>query len=194
MNFSQTRLSYYSDFALVPLLVLLCAPYGTWAWAPVGYMLWTFSEYAMHRWIFHRAMRAQHWIHHIRPTGYVAVSGLQSAAIHVVLMLGAFLVGPPLDALGAAVGLFIGYELGYLFYIIVHDNIHHGRPLMMAPVSRFGDWLLWRRRLHDVHHRGVEANFGVVHSWWDKALRTYCVPREAEAWLKMQRQQRQNAP
>lgn len=186
MNWTQGKLSYYADFALVPLLVLLSAPltrgWGPVALMPLGYLLWTFSEYAMHRWIFHRVMRKQHWIHHIRPTGYIAVSGLWSAGIHGALMAAAYFSG--------LLGLFIGYELGYLLYIFTHDRIHHmnhGRRIGSDLNSSGHWWLLDRAVLHDVHHYGVEANFGVVHSWWDRALRTYCPPGEAAAWLTLQR-------
>jgi sterol desaturase/sphingolipid hydroxylase (fatty acid hydroxylase superfamily) len=45
-----------------------------------------------------------------------------------------------------------------------------------------GSWLdrfAWFRRqqeLHFVHHRHANSNFGVIHFFWDKILRTYRTP------------------
>lgn len=173
MDWNQGRFGYYVDFVLVPLLVLAAfvvellyngPSRALFATAIVGVAVWEFLEYWIHRSLFHRFMRKQHWLHHIRPRGYVSAPALLTTPLHICIY--AALVG----ALGmaAGTGLFLGLEAGYMAYIALHDRIHHG--------PRVNAWVAWRGALHDLHHGGKEVNFGVVTSFWDRAFRTYLEP------------------
>lgn len=181
MDWGQSKVSYYADFILVPLLIAASLPYANLWWAPAGFAAWTLVEWLLHRYVFHVWMRRQHWLHHIRPSAFIAAPGWLTAGLHIIALSAAFTTG--------WVGAFAGFELGYLAYIITHDAIHHGAYKVEG--SRW-TWLGWRASLHHVHHRGVEANFGVITSYWDLMFGTLCHPHKADAWLKHQRQQRQN--
>lgn len=160
MNWAQSRVSYYTDFGLVPLFILF-ALFHIQNWtlnvlaAICGVVVWTFLEYWIHRILFHRIFKREHWLHHKDPEGYVAVPLWGTLVLHTLLLgsLGLYLPG-----------LFIGLEAGYFAYILTHDRIHHGK--------RESPWLQWRARLHDAHHDGWESNFGVFISTWDMVFGT----------------------
>lgn len=166
MNFHISRTSYYADFFLVPLLVLValaCAARGS-AFIFAGLaavVLWTFAEYWIHRVLFHHVFRRAHNLHHKRPKGFDAAPTWLTALLHLALLTGL----PLLFGSAVGLGLFIGLEVGYYSYIVVHDKIHHGGKLT-------GRWLR-RARLHGLHHGGAEANFGVTSHLWDHVFRTF---------------------
>jgi sterol desaturase/sphingolipid hydroxylase (fatty acid hydroxylase superfamily) len=175
MDWTSTRLSYYADWVLVPLLMFLAAWLEVHTNGPsdaliastlLGYAIWTFAEYWIHRSLFHVVMRRAHWLHHMRPRGWVSAPAWVTAFAHVLLW-GA-LAGSAGPAAGT--GLFLGIEAGYLGYIVVHDRIHHG-PRRFAYIRR-------RAALHDIHHTyGSEQNFGVVSSFWDHVFQTHFSPQ-----------------
>jgi sterol desaturase/sphingolipid hydroxylase (fatty acid hydroxylase superfamily) len=168
-----TRASYYVDWVTIPFLGLgtLIADvlyHGltvlALAMLVFGLVLWTFAEYATHRWLFHRVFRREHWIHHIRPSSYDGVPAWQSNLI-ALLVLGGCIGSFGLDA-GA--GLFAGIAAGYVLYIWAHDRFHHF-PHTFRSVYWQG-----QERNHEMHHkRGIEANFGVVTPAWDMLLGTF---------------------
>lgn len=183
MTWTQSKISYYADFVVVPFLIGWALPYietaRGLALIPAGFITWTLVEYLIHRYIFHNVMRHAHWMHHIRPQGFVASPSWLTGAFHFGALTAVFYAH--------AYGFFVGLEAGYYAYIVTHDRIHHAHYVFQHT------WLYRRVRLHDVHHRGVEANFGVVTSFWDHAFDTYCPPREMQRWLKLQKQNRQGA-
>ncbi|MGH7175147.1 MAG: sterol desaturase family protein, partial [Minisyncoccia bacterium] len=67
------------------------------------------------------------------------------------------------------VGLLVGLVMGYLFYIVVHDRIHHGN-------IREGSLLATLDANHEYHHRRFKANFGVTSPFWDHVFGTYQRP------------------
>lgn len=164
-----SRASYYSDFIVIPILLLaaLTAMHVTLpslAAAAVGAFMWTFIEYALHRWVFHRLYRHEHWIHHIRPGAFIGVPAWQTALAFLAVLGGCW------GAFGVDVGggLFMGIGGGYFLYIWLHDRFHHGSVVQGADnyVSR-------REAVHRGHHdSGKEVNFGVVTSLWDVLLKT----------------------
>lgn len=181
MNYTQSKVSYYADFVLVPVLAATASAHmGSVQYLslPVGIALWSLMEYLIHRELFHRVMKREHWMHHIRPAGYVAAPWWITGTLHLTAFVSAFLTG--------WLGLFVGVEVGYFAYIMTHDAIHHEGDFYRGTATWFG----WRIALHDVHHRGVEANFGVVSSVWDKLFGTHCPPEQAKMWAAAQRNQR----
>lgn len=174
MDWNRSRFEYYLDFALVPFLVLLAVIsdvyyHGRFAIWPVvaGFAVWTFAEYWIHRTLFHRVLRREHWLHHKRPGDYVAAPALLTSFLHLLVL------AVCLGLTGA--GFFVGLELGYLLYIVMHDAIHHRKH------KPFG-WLRRMAEHHELHHQGVEVNFGVSLHVWDKVFRTYRDPRQGGAF------------
>ncbi len=133
----------------------------------LGVLVWTFTEYTLHRWLFHytgprpwqrRMFFVLHGVHHdfpqdadrlVMPLG----ASIPLGAIFYVLFrlaLGPALAGP----------LFVGFGLGYLAYDGTHFAVHHFRM-----GSRIGRWM---KRYHMIHHHtGVDARYGVSSPLWD---------------------------
>lgn len=166
--FDLSRLGYYADFVIVPAIIfgllMWNMPMGMFLAAVFGFVAWTLVEYVIHRWLFHRmpVLRREHDRHHKDPTGYVAAA----SAITIPLLMFAWMTCRLL--LGNELGdvASIGFLLGYLTYIAVHDQFHHSH-------IRPGDWLYLAYHRHAVHHRGFEKNYGVIVPWWDIVFKTY---------------------
>ena len=133
----------------------------------LGALMWTFTEYTLHRWLFHytgprpwqrRMFFVLHGVHHdfpqdsarlVMPLGASIPLG---AAFYLLfrLVTGPTVVGP----------LFVGFGLGYLAYDGTHFAVHHFR--MGSSVGR------WLKRYHMIHHHtGVDARYGVSSPLWD---------------------------
>lgn len=171
MKWHLTKRSYYADFVTAPLLGIASLTYalhaqgltfalacGLW----FGALLMTFVEYAVHRWLFHRTYRREHWRHHMKPAEYIGVPGWQTMIYFVIAYALAMGLG-----VSFGTGLFVGVLAGYLMYIVSHDRFHHGDPQ-----SWTGYWARQAHR-HMLHHAGKETNFGVSSPLWDRILGTY---------------------
>ena len=137
-----------------------------------GYLLWTLSEYWIHRIIFHfepeEGFGARlHWIihgvHHDHPNDPLRLVMPPSVSVPLSsLFLVAFwaVLGTPLwFAFGA------GFIAGYLIYDMTHYHVHHHKPR-----TRAGRRL---RELHMRHHfQDDTRGFGVSAPWWDFVFRT----------------------
>jgi len=166
MKWHLSRRSYYADLVTVPVLGIAALAYAGGDFSLIGFvlgmLLMTFIEYAVHRWVFHRTYRREHWRHHMRPGDYIGVPGWQTALY--------FALGYALTltfGVSFGTGLFLGVAVAYLTYIISHDRFHHGDPQAWT-----GYWARQARR-HMVHHQGKETNFGVSSPMWDHILGTY---------------------
>src|SRR5262249_6891395 len=133
----------------------------------LGVIVWTFTEYTLHRWVFHytgprpwqrRMHFILHGVHHdfpqdtdrlLMPLGVSIPRGVLFYALFRVA-LGPTLVGP----------LFVGLGVGYLAYDGTHYAVHHFRMR-----SRWGRWI---KRYHMIHHHtGANARWGVSSPLWD---------------------------
>ena len=155
---------------------------------PIGVVLWSFMEYALHRFAFHEARgrnygSREHLRHHgsedtVLESWYLSWLGV------LLLGLGA------IPAIGGAVGLHqvgwgvgIGYVAGYGFYDWIHWRAHR-RPIANAYEAAV-------RRHHFIHHfHAPMKNHGVTTPIWDHVFGTYVevdivrVPRRlAMRWL-----------
>lgn len=167
-----SRHSYYADMVTVPALAVIALTRAVYLNASVieiaagfvfGMLLMSFIEYSVHRWLFHRVYRREHWLHHVNPGSYIGVPGYQ---VILYFSLGyALLMG--LAGLSIGTGLFVGVSVAYLIYVIAHDRFHHGRPRRWH-----GYWARQAAR-HMIHHEGKETNFGVSSPLWDRILGTY---------------------
>lgn len=136
-----------------------------------GALLWTLTEYLLHRYVFHRigptlsARRlyfVAHGVHHDYPTDATRLVMPLGVSIPIGVIIYLLLRVTVGAAFGAAWvdPVFVGYGLGYLAYDGIHYGTHHFR--MKGPVAR------WLKRYHMVHHHtGEEARWGVSSPLWD---------------------------
>ena len=146
-----------------------------------GYLLWTLSEYWIHRAIFHfepqegigaRLHWMVHGVHHDHPNDPLrlvmppAVS-VPLGAVFVVAFVAIF--GTPF-----AWGLSAGFLAGYLAYDMLHYALHHHRQPRTALERRL-------RELHMRHHfEDDERGYGISAPWWDVVFGTYERKRGAD--------------
>jgi dihydroceramide fatty acyl 2-hydroxylase len=138
-----------------------------------GYLLWTLSEYWIHRVIFHfepeEGFGARlHWIihgvHHDHPNDPLRLVMPPSVSVPLSsLFLVAFwaVLGTPLWY-----GFGAGFIAGYLIYDMTHYHLHHHKPK-----TRMGKRL---RELHMRHHfQDDTTGFGISAPYWDTAFGTH---------------------
>jgi dihydroceramide fatty acyl 2-hydroxylase len=161
-------------------LVILAIALGIRGQAPLtmlagmlsGYLLWTLTEYWLHRLVFHlpvvgpktaRAAFLLHGVHHDHPndvTRLVMPAGASLTLCGLTYLAFRVALGPV--AMWAPLA---GFVLGYVIYDEVHWFLHAGHP-----TSRAGRWL---RRQHFLHHfKEPSSRFGVSCPWLDYAFRT----------------------
>jgi sterol desaturase/sphingolipid hydroxylase (fatty acid hydroxylase superfamily) len=161
---------------------LVDRPPGTaWTYIPVGYALgwavWSFAEYALHRFVFHFRPRAPwqerlsflfHGVHHYQPRSKTRLVMPPAVSIPLALLFyGLFylIVGALLGAPQWVAPLFSGFVSGYLAYDVLHYSMHH------FPVRR--GYLQYVRRYHMLHHTQTpELRFGVSSPVWDMVFHT----------------------
>jgi sterol desaturase/sphingolipid hydroxylase (fatty acid hydroxylase superfamily) len=169
----------------VPVILYVPAIVGLFAYAALnmsnfqvavlalcGYVLWTLTEYWLHRIVFHfepeEGIGARlHWIihgvHHDHPNDPMRLVMPPSVSVPLALAFyGVFwlLLGSP-----SAPALMSGFLAGYLFYDMTHYHVHHHKPR-----TRVGRRL---RESHMRHHfQDDTRGFGVSAPWWDKVFGT----------------------
>jgi dihydroceramide fatty acyl 2-hydroxylase len=137
-----------------------------------GYLFWTFTEYWMHRLVFHfepeEGLGARlHWIihgvHHDHPNDPLRLVMPPSVSVPLALLFYALFVvvlGTPVSHVFAA-----GFLAGYLAYDMLHYHVHHHRPR-----TRVGKLV---RELHMRHHfQDDTRGFGVSAPFWDYVFGT----------------------
>jgi sterol desaturase/sphingolipid hydroxylase (fatty acid hydroxylase superfamily) len=138
-----------------------------------GYLLWTLSEYWIHRVIFHfepedgfgaRLHWIIHGVHHDHPNDPLRLVMPPSVSVPLSsLFLVAFwaVLGTPLWY-----GFGAGFIAGYLIYDMTHYHLHHHKP-----TTRMGKRL---RELHMRHHfQDDTTGFGISAPYWDSAFGTH---------------------
>lgn len=138
----------------------------------VGVLLWTLTEYVLHRYVFHwvnettwgkRVHFVLHGVHHDFPSDKDRLVMPLGASIPLGVLIYAafhFAVG---DVLAAP--LYAGMGLGYLAYDGTHYAVHHFKQ-----TSRLGKFLRRHHMLH--HHADHDGGFGVSSPLWDLIFRT----------------------
>jgi sterol desaturase/sphingolipid hydroxylase (fatty acid hydroxylase superfamily) len=140
--------------------------------ALVGYLLWTLTEYWMHRIVFHfepedgigaRLHWIIHGVHHDHPNDPLRLVMPPSVSVPLALAFyGLFVVvlGSP-EAQAVAAGFFAGY----LAYDMTHYHLHHHHSR-----TRIGRRL---REAHMRHHfQDDTRGFGVSAPYWDRVFGT----------------------
>ena len=167
-------------FFLVRSIVKAAAGVFPW-YIPVGFLvglfIWTFSEYILHRFVFHfpaKTPRMQritflfHGVHHAQPqckTRLVMppVVSIPLAAIFYGLFL---LIWSVLFKLPNWVDpSFAGFLVGYLIYDLTHYATHH------FPMRN--GYFKFIKRYHMQHHyKTPNARYGVSSPLWDMVFKT----------------------
>jgi sterol desaturase/sphingolipid hydroxylase (fatty acid hydroxylase superfamily) len=143
------------------------------AWlAPAGLLAWTFTEYLVHRFLFHWKPRSPaarrlvfilHGVHHETPddpTRLLMPPAPAIAGFAVLYVVFRTVLGSPW-----AEPFLAFFLIGYLAYDYAHLAAHRGRPR-----TRVGRFL---RRWHMLHHFATpEARWGVSSPVWDHVFRT----------------------
>jgi dihydroceramide fatty acyl 2-hydroxylase len=145
---------------------------AVFGWLIVGYIVWTLTEYWLHRVVFHfepeKGIGAKlHWmihgVHHDHPNDPMRLvmppsASLPLAALFVLLFQYVF-------PFGAACGVSAGFFAGYLAYDMTHYFVHHKQPR-----TRVGHKL---RELHMRHHfQDDSTGYGVSAPYWDHVFGT----------------------
>ena len=135
----------------------------------LGFFAWTFAEYALHHWVFHRLKiqtvgKKEHLKHHSK-AGYFSSNRLKIklaiAAFSLVYFVMKVVVG-----FAQAEIFTLTLALSYAWYERVHKH-HH----TTAPHSWYGAWL---RKHHFIHHfHDARVNHGVTTPIWDILFGTY---------------------
>jgi sterol desaturase/sphingolipid hydroxylase (fatty acid hydroxylase superfamily) len=148
------------------------AGWATLGWMFGGYLVWTLTEYWLHRLVFHfepaQGIGARlHWIihgvHHDHPNDPMRLVMPPSVSVPLaaVFIGGFYLVlgSPAFLPFGA------GFLAGYLAYDMLHYHVHHHRPK-----TALGKRL---RELHMRHHfQDHERGYGVSAPFWDHVFGT----------------------
>lgn len=137
-----------------------------------GIVVWTFTEYTLHRFIFHYNAKSNfgkklhfifHGVHHDYPKDSKRLVMPPSVSFPLALMfyflfhyiLGASLIKP----------FFAGFLTGYLFYDTTHYAIHH-----FNMKNKF--WLAIKNHHMRHHYQDADKGFGVSQPTWDYIFRT----------------------
>ena len=143
----------------------------------LGWFIWTFVEYTMHRFVFHYHPRTErlkrmffmvHGVHHAQPmcrTRLVmppALSVPLAAAFYGLFYL---VMVTFLDMQAWLYPIFAGFIGGYLIYDLMHYSLHH---------SRIKSGAFFRLRKHHLRHHGRcdFLRFGVSITLWDHVFGT----------------------
>lgn len=140
--------------------------------AAAALLVWTFTEYSLHRFVFHFPARSRpgrwlvflfHGVHHEAPQDKTRLVMPPAGAILIMALLwGLFELLIPAPWAQPFLGCFI---VGYLIYDYIHYATHHFP--MRHP-------LLQRLKQHHMRHHfsGVPGRYGVSSPLWDVLLGT----------------------
>ncbi len=157
---------YSLAFSQIILLILL------------GIIIWTFTEYTLHRFVFHYNFKSNfgkrlhfmfHGVHHDYPNDTKRLVMPPSVSIPLASLffyffwniLGEFEVFP----------FFIGFIGGYLFYDITHYAIHHYN-------MKNNFWLYIKNHHMKHHYKNPELGYGVSQPTWDFVFGTNFPPNK----------------
>ena len=140
--------------------------------ALLGVFVWTFTEYTLHRFIFHFVPDSEwgrkmhfifHGVHHDYPNDSKRLVMPPSVSMPLAVIfyfLFKFILGQVLVA-----PFFVGFIVGYLFYDITHYAIHHYNMH-----NKF--WLFIKNHHMKHHYKDSKKGFGVSSSLWDDVVGT----------------------
>ena len=137
------------------------------AWSLFGLVIWTFTEYTLHRFVFHFTPHGKiletihfmvHGVHHDYPND--ALRLVMPPSVSIPLSIGFYLLFGAVISTGNLAAFFPGFLAGYLFYDISHYAIHHGNF-----TSNFWKRMKQHHMLH--HYSDPDKGYGVSSRLWD---------------------------
>ncbi len=138
----------------------------------IGILVWTFTEYILHRFVFHFEMKSElgqkihfifHGVHHDYPKDSKRLVMPPSVSIPLATLF--YILFYYLFGVALVAPFFAGFLVGYLFYDITHYAIHH-----FNMKSKF--WLAIKNH-HMLHHyKDANKGFGVSQPTWDHVFGT----------------------
>ncbi|EPZ49585.1 fatty acid hydroxylase family protein [Bacteriovorax sp. BAL6_X] len=160
----------YFELGYTHLQMLLCAVSGL--------IIWTLTEYLLHRFVFHlrpigplseRFVFLFHGLHHDDPNDPTRLVMPPVPAILIMALIWLFfsLFIPAFYM----PGFMAFFTVGYLCYDYIHYATHHFK--MSGKVGRY------LKKFHLQHHfRHEKAKYGVSSPLWDYVFRTVTGPKE----------------
>ncbi|HVS94723.1 MAG TPA: sterol desaturase family protein [Mucilaginibacter sp.] len=137
----------------------------------LGLFIWTFTEYVMHRFVFHYAPPDKPWaqrlhfifhgVHHDYPSD--AKRLVLPPSVSIPLATGFYFLFNAILPPHYIFAFFPGFILGYLFYDMTHYAIHH--------FNFKGS--VWKKikQHHMLHHyQDADKGYGVSSPLWDKVF------------------------
>lgn len=158
----------YRSFAIYELSPITVGLLGA-----AGAFFWTFTEYVMHRFLFHfesdhpvakRLVFMFHGVHHDAPND--AGRLVMPPLVGTVLAAGFFGIFQLVLGLAWATPFMAFFIVGYLCYDYIHFATHHFKPR-----TAFGRYL---KHTHMVHHySSPNSRWGVSTPFWDIVFGTF---------------------
>ena len=152
---------FYFDFVAFPILAVsifaaFCRSWEFVALAACGVVLFTLTEYWVHRVALHRFFyHGAHERHHDHPNEYVSFPIWYTPA----LFAGFFVIMP--------LPVFAGFVIGFIWFLYWHHALHHfDLTFWPRPIQRYAIW-------HLAHHRLDDCNYGITVPVWDFIFGTY---------------------
>ncbi len=138
----------------------------------LGVLVWTFTEYVLHRFAFHYHPTSRwgkslhfifHGVHHDFPrdSKRLVMAPVVSIPLAIIFYAGFYLMLGPAQV----APFFAGFIFGYLSYDMIHYATHH-----FSIKGRLGLWLKHHHMLH--HYQDEEKRYGVSTPIWDYVFRT----------------------
>lgn len=162
--FLYLSITTISIFAMLALIAL-------------GVMVWTFTEYNLHRFVFHwvppgalgrKVHFMFHGVHHDYPRDRKRLVMVPAVSLPLAVLFYftfRFLFTKVFGIETYVYPFFVGFALGYLFYDMTHYALHH-----VEFKSRFWRQLKQHHMLH--HYRDAQHGFGVSTQFWDLVYHT----------------------
>jgi sterol desaturase/sphingolipid hydroxylase (fatty acid hydroxylase superfamily) len=141
----------------------------------LGLFVWTFTEYILHRFVFHFYPKSTwgqrihfifHGVHHDYPNDAKRLVMPPSASIP--LSLAFFFLFNEILPVNTVFAFFLGFITGYLIYDMAHYALHH---------ANFNNPFLKRLKQHHMLHHYLDSTkgFGVSSEFWDNIFRSKIV-------------------
>jgi len=134
----------------------------------LGYISWTFSEYVLHRFLFHDFEKSIvskkiqfliHGVHHASPENTVFIP----LFVRLGFMFTVFFISQFFFSYVGVI-FFSGYFLGFSFYSFLHYAMHNRKPPSFLAY-------LWHH--HELHHyKFPDKAFGTSTRFWDRLFGT----------------------
>jgi len=145
-----------------------------------GGLMWSLTEYTLHRFVFHIDQSTPmgrffyfytHGIHHSYPDDYYRLVMIPTFSVPLAVLF-YLLFGLALPA-AVLPGFFVGFVIGYLVYDYTHFATHHVKPPSHPKLRWLAVIMKEQRRRHMVHHfKEHGAGYGVSTELWDVVFGT----------------------